>query len=1070
MRNSIRHRLSPHFRTASGLMAMLRGRAVKMGATWPLLVVLLAFTLLFSAVPAQAQTEILPAQPTGLRAVAGDGQATLEWTDPGDASITSYEVRQREGDGEFGDWGEIPGSGASTTSHTVSGLTNGTEYNFQIRAVNDSGSGAASDTVTATPRIGGVWSYAVVIDPATITAGSTEGAAVSLQATFQVDAGRVGDVTSLSAKTRGQRLTTTIPATSPHLVGFAHSADRSLNQDTTTFPGTPSCTADTSAGSLVCTHGLIGDFSLFAKAAAAPGDYDVSTWWSGQQLRFTAVVNGVDSTESEPDALIATGTAMVRGPTPAQPTGVTVVAGDGQVTLEWTDPGDASITSYEVRQREGDGEFGDWGEIPGSGASTSSHTVSGLTNGTEYGFQVRAVNDSGNGAASNTVTATPASPPAQPTGLSVEIGDSQVALSWDGPSDASITGHQYSQNAGTDWTDIPDSAADETNVSSYIMTGLTNGTPYTFAIRAGNDNGISEQSDSVNGTPVDATSHPAMPTGFSAEQTGVGRVRLRWEKSTSPLTVTGYQYTQDGGLSWNEVPDSHSGRTSAVVADLTTGTTYHFALRALNSAGPGEATESQAVTLVDTPAEVTGFTATAQDGQVWLTWDHAGNESITGWEFWQRRGNADLQVWALIQGSNADTASHLVEGLDNGQEYRFRVRSVNPAGKSRQAKVEKATPTAGQSNIPLRTRALSAAPGGGEVTLTWLDPNDSSITKHQYGQDGAGWTDIPESAAGGANTKSYTVTGLTNGTAYTFQVRAVNNNGNGPASESATAMPEAPANNPPAFSAETADRSVAENALGGTNVGLPVSATDADNDTLTYSLSDTSSFAIDSGTGQITVGPDATLDYESGATSYSLTVSVHDGKDADGNVDTSADDTIAVTINLTDVPIPEAPNKPTVTPASVDGHSKLEVQWDGVDHADRYDLQYRESGGTTWSDGGVSIDGTTASVVGLTADTTYDVQVRASNVEGIGEWSDSGTGTTSAAAPTNTAPTAGDDSVTTNEDTAVDIDVVTNDTDPDPGTSLEVTAVTVPSNGTAAIKTGSTTLVTYTPSPGLQRH
>ena len=65
----------------------------------------------------------------------------------------------------------------------------------------------------------------------------------------------------------------------------------------------------------------------------------------------------------------------------------------------------------------------------------------------------------------------------------------------------------------------------------------------------------------------------------------------------------------------------------------------------------------------------------------------------------------------------------------------------------------------------------------------------------------------------------------------------------------------------------------------------------------------------------------------------------------------------------------------------------------------------------------------------------------------------------------NTAPTAVDDTAATAENSAVDIDVVANDTDAE-GDTISVTSVTTPSNGTAAIVSGSTTTVTYTPDTG----
>ena len=393
--------------------------------------------------------------------------------------------------------------------------------------------------------------------------------------------------------------------------------------------------------------------------------------------------------------------------------------------------------------------------------------------------------------------------PAQPTGLSATAGDGQVALSWTDPNDSSITGYEFTQDDGTNWADISGSGATTT---SHTVTGLTNGTTYTFAIRSVGE-GTSAASVSVSSTPVAATVSPEKPTGFSAQQNNHLSVRLVWDAAAAPLTVTSYQYTQDGGDNRDDIPDSDSSRVSAVVSELSSGTTYKFALRALNSAGPGEATDSQAVTVVGKPGEVTGFTATPQNGQVWLTWNPANNDSITGWDYWQRTGRAMDQIWSSIAGSGAGTTAHLVTGLTNGQQYRFRLRSVNVAGQSEQTDNKNATPTASQANIRLQPRGLAATPDAGEVTLTWADPNDSSITKYQYTQDGGmTWEDISES---GATTTSYTVTGLTNGTQYTFQVRAVNDTGAGTASDTVSATPRLPKPKPPTnFSATAGDMEV----------------------------------------------------------------------------------------------------------------------------------------------------------------------------------------------------------------------------------------------------------------------
>ncbi len=109
---------------------------------------------------------------------------------------------------------------------------------------------------------------------------------------------------------------------------------------------------------------------------------------------------------------------------------------------------------------------------------------------------------------------------------------------------------------------------------------------------------------------------------------------------------------------------------------------------------------------------------------------------------------------------------------------------------------------------------------------------------------------------------------------------------------------QAAANNEPEFALDSDARSVAENAAVGSNVGDPVTATDADGDELTYALTGSGAFAIDAGTGQITVA--GALDYET-QSSYGLTVAVSDGKNASGRADSSADDTIAITVSVGNV-------------------------------------------------------------------------------------------------------------------------------------------------------------------------
>ena len=156
------------------------------------------------------------------------------------------------------------------------------------------------------------------------------------------------------------------------------------------------------------------------------------------------------------------------------------------------------------------------------------------------------------------------------------------------------------------------------------------------------------------------------------------------------------------------------------------------------------------------------------------------------------------------------------------------------------------------------------------------------------------------------------------GLASSVKVSATTLNGVAPGTGEPNALPvggpTTPGNNAPAFAADTATRSVAENTAAGTAIGTAVSATDADGDTLTYSLggTDAASFAIVSTSGQLQTK--AALDYET-KTSYMGTVTA-----ADGNGGT---DSIAVTINVTDVDDTTDPPTATIT---VSDHKKVGVK------------------------------------------------------------------------------------------------------------------------------------------------
>ena len=82
-------------------------------------------------------------------AIPGNAQVKLAWADPSDSAITKWQYRKKVGI-TWDAWTDVPGSGATTTEYTVTGLTNGRSHKFEVRAFTTTAQ-TALDTVTVTP-------------------------------------------------------------------------------------------------------------------------------------------------------------------------------------------------------------------------------------------------------------------------------------------------------------------------------------------------------------------------------------------------------------------------------------------------------------------------------------------------------------------------------------------------------------------------------------------------------------------------------------------------------------------------------------------------------------------------------------------------------------------------------------------------------------------------------------------------------------------------------------------------------------------------------------------------------
>lgn len=181
---------------------------------------------------------------------------------------------------------------------------------------------------------------------------------------------------------------------------------------------------------------------------------------------------------------------------PSNVTNLSAIPGDGSVTLGWVEPSDADFEGVEISYYN-DTEL----KIDIVPKGTTSKVITGLTNGTTYTFTVKSVATSGNKSSGVPVSATPMRPdtsdkipPGEVTNLRAVPGDGKVTLSWNEPGDPDFVKVEITYNGGGPVEVIK-------GITFKEITGLTNGTSYTFTVKTVDTNG-----NKSNGVPVSATS------------------------------------------------------------------------------------------------------------------------------------------------------------------------------------------------------------------------------------------------------------------------------------------------------------------------------------------------------------------------------------------------------------------------------------------------------------------------------------------------------------------------------------------------------------------------------------
>ena len=575
----------------------------------------------------------------------GDGWLEVTWTEPEDKGglPTTYIVQWKSG----ADYSETDKADPATSPQEITNLKNGTQYTVRVLSKNDRGTsddpGDGSNQDTGTPM-----TKPQKPTDVTIIGFGDESLTVSWTAPTGIEGTGGSPITGFK-------------------IQWKLNSEADWNTNTYT-----EIDDDDGKSPYTINQGLANGTKYDVRVLAVNGN------------------ENLDDNTSDPSEA-ATGTPSRK---PHKPTGVDITDyGDGWLEVTWTAlTGDATggspIKNYIVQWKSGANY-----DTTNQGTPTvSPYKITNLENGTPYTVRVLGVNEANpdtSGDPSDEVTETPRTIPGPPTELGVISGDKELTVSWTAPVPEKNGGAGINQFV-VQWKsgdqDYDTSRQETPSNTSQVIKPLTNGTPYSIQVRA--DNGEEPEGEQeynweeTTGTPMTV---PGAPTNLEVEE-GDRQLKVSWVAPTNTgglnIKIDHFviQWQVKGG-NWSS-PRDHTTTDETVLTDTITGllngTDYDIRVRADNDV-EGQTFEWAYTTGKPRkiPSAPRSLRVEAGDGQLALSWAAPSNKGGLDINQYIVQWKSGIQEYDTSRQATPTITSQVIGQLTNGTPHFVRVRADN---------------------------------------------------------------------------------------------------------------------------------------------------------------------------------------------------------------------------------------------------------------------------------------------------------------------------------------------------------------------------------------------------------